>query len=79
MISSKEKRHADGLCVTCGRKVEAHRAGRTRCQRCNDRIVEAYRQRRNERQAQRLCVVCGKAPAMDGVLTCEKHRGRKHG
>ena len=77
MTPRREKLHTDGLCVTCGRKVEPHRAGRTRCQRCNDRIVEGNRQRRYERQAQGLCVDCGREPATDGYITCagcrEKH------
>ena len=73
----QEKRLAGGRCVTCGRIVELSRTGRTRCQRCNDRIVDGNRQRRNERQAQGLCVMCGKVPPTDGYITCaacrEKH------
>lgn len=72
----RAQRLAEGLCVTCGRKVEPRRAGKTRCQRCNDRIVERNRQRRYEREAQGLCVICGKTAASDGYITCAPCRER---
>lgn len=74
MRADQVERQKRGLCIGCGRPVEPQRVGKTRCQRCSDRIVEGMRQRRAERASQGICVVCGRAPAVADVLTCESCR-----
>ena len=69
----RERRRAQGLCLSCNSAAEP---GKTHCKRCVRKAVLAQSQKRAERKARGLCVICGKAPADSGFVSCVACRQR---